>query len=70
MWVSVPHFPHAMLGNPLQVWLPQLPQVQLAPHVWVPPLPQPWELPGVQAPWPAHADQADHMPLLLLHVWL
>jgi hypothetical protein len=59
-----------MLGNPLQVWLPQLPQVQLAPHVWVPPLPQPWELPGVQAPWPAHADQADHMPLLLLHVWL
>jgi hypothetical protein len=66
--VCVPHLPHACEAEPVHVWFPHAPHVQLPPHDWVPPLPQLCVALGAHAPSPVHADQADQVPALWSHV--
>jgi hypothetical protein len=41
---------------------------QFPPHDWVPPLPQAWIVLTEHTPSPAHADHADHIPVVLSQV--
>jgi hypothetical protein len=66
--VCVPQSPQLWDAAPVHVWLVHAPHAQLPPHDCVPPLPQLWDEFGAHAPSPVHADQADHVPVLLSHV--
>ena len=65
----VPQLPQPWVAGPLQVCPPQDPHWQLALQVCMPPIPQVCMAPGAQAPSFAQGDQLDHTPLSQLRVW-
>ena len=68
LWV--PQLPQAWVGAPVQVWFPQPPHWQAAVQVCMPPVPHICMAPGAQEPSLAQPDQADQTPLSQVRDWL
>jgi hypothetical protein len=66
--VCVPQLPHACDDAPVQGTSPHAAQVHAIVHDCVPPPSQACEAPAVHTPSAEHADQADHVPVVALHV--
>jgi hypothetical protein len=66
--VCVPQLPQLCEPAPAHTWFPQELHRQVPPHDWVPLFWQPCVVPAAHSPSPAHADQADHVPVPLSQV--